>query len=128
MSSHDPNPLPYGALPYYQVHFIVDSVKVVDPAIFMAKCEPITRGHFRNRSVIDLQWSGGRLAGVLKSDSTLSEMLMPLMLDEGEISIDPQNNRVRIYTRWKREDNLKFSLKLFNAIERIATTIRQLSK
>ena len=128
MSSHDPNPLPYGALPYYQVHFIVDSVKVVDPAIFMAKCEPITRGHFRNKSVIDLQCSGGRLAGVLKSDSTLSEMLMPLMLDEGEISIDPQNNRVRIYTRWKREDNLKFSLKLFNAIERIATTIRQLSK
>jgi hypothetical protein len=128
MSSHDPNPLPYGALPYYQVHFIVDSVKVVDPSIFMAKCEPITRGHFRNRSVIDLQWSGGRLAGILKSDRTLSEMLMPLMLDEGEISIDPQNNRVRIYTRWKREDNLKFSLKLFNAIERIATTIRQLSK
>lgn len=128
MSSQDPNPLPYGALPYYQVHFIVDSVKVVDPAIFMAKCEPITRGHFRNKSVIDLQWSGGRLAGVLKSDRALSEMLMPLMLDEGEISIDPQNNRVRIYTRWKREDNLKFNLKLFNAIERIATTIRQLSK
>ncbi|HTH21847.1 MAG TPA: hypothetical protein VL854_06485 [Nitrososphaeraceae archaeon] len=128
MSSQDPNPLPYGALPYYQVHFIVDSVKVVDPAIFMAKCEPITRGHFRNKSVIDLQWSGGRLAGILKSDRTLSEMLMSLMLDEGEISIDPQNNRVRIYTRWKREDNLKFSLKLFNAIERIATTIRQLSK
>jgi|SRR4029079_6935056 len=128
MSSQDPNPLPYGALPYYQVHFIVDSVEVVDPAIFMAKCEPITRGHFRNKSVIDLQWSGGRLAGILKSDRALSEMLMPLMLDEGEISIDPQNNRVRIYTRWKREDNLKFSLKLFNAIERIATTIRQLSK
>jgi len=128
MSSQDPNPLPYGALPYYQVHFIVDSVKVVDPAIFMAKCEPITRGHFRNKSVIDLQWSGGRLAGILKSDRTLFEMLMPLMLDEGEISIDPQNNRVRIYTRWKREDNLKFNLKLFNAIERIATTIRQLSK
>jgi hypothetical protein len=128
MSSHDPNPLPYGALPYYQVHFIVDSVKVVDPAIFMAKCEPLTRGHLRNEAVIDLQWSGGRLADLLKSDKTLSEMLMPLMLDEGEISIDPQDNRVRIYTSWKREDNLKFSLSFFKAIERIATTIRQLSK
>jgi len=128
MSSQDPNPLPYGALPYYQVHFIIESVKVSDPTIFMAKCEPVTIGHLRNKVVVDLQWSGGRLADVLKSDKTLSEMLMPLMLDEGEISIDPQNDRVRIYTRWKREDNLKFSLRFFAAIERIATTIRQLSK
>ena len=128
MSTQDPNPLPYGAFPYYQVHFIVDSVKVADPVNFMAKCEPLNRGHLRNKAVIDLQWSGGRLADVLKSDKTLSEMLMPLMLDEGEISIDPQDNRVRIYTSWKREDNLKFSLSFFKAIERIATTIRQLSK
>ncbi|MDP9197213.1 MAG: hypothetical protein M3O24_01445 [Thermoproteota archaeon] len=127
MSSQDPNPLPYGALPYYQVHFIIESVKVPDPAIFMAKCEPVTKGHLRNKRVIDLHWSGGRLADVLRSDQTLSDMLMPLMLDEGEISIDPQNDRVRIYTRWKREDNLKFNLKFFAVIERIATTIRQLS-
>jgi hypothetical protein len=53
-------------------------------------------------------------------------MLKPLMLREGEISIDPQKDRVRVYTKWKREDKLQFDPEFFQVVERIARTIKKL--
>jgi hypothetical protein len=69
---------------------------------------------------------GGRLAELLKKDKDLSDMLLPLMQEEGEINIDPQEDKVRIYTKWKREDKIGFDMKFFKVAERIATIIRQL--
>jgi len=62
----------------------------------------------------------------LASDSELTEMLKPFMIDEGEISIDPQKDRVRVYTKWKREDKLQFNPQFFEVVERIARTIKKL--
>jgi len=62
----------------------------------------------------------------LASDSELTEMLKPFMIDEGEISIDPQKDRVRVYTKWKREDKMQFNPQFFQVVERIARTIKKL--
>jgi hypothetical protein len=128
MPAQDPNPLPYGALPYYQVHYIIRSLNIEDPALFMARCVPVLGGSVRNKDVVGLRWIGGRLAELLRSDKDLSEILQPLIREQGEISIDPQKDRVRIYAKWKREDKLRFELNFFKAVERIAATIEELAK
>lgn len=126
MAKPDPNPLPYGALPYFQIHYLVEPVNISNPSSYMAKCIPKTKGHFEEKRITEIEWVGGRLAERLASDKELTEMLKPLMLKEGEISIDPQKDRVRVYTKWKREDKLQFDPEFFQVVERIARTIKKL--
>ena len=126
MSEQDPNPLPYGALPYFQIHYLIEPVNITTPSSYMAKCRAKTKGHLGEKKVTEIKWVGGRLADKLASDNELTEMLKPLMLKEGEISIDPQKDRVRVYTKWKREDKLQFDPEFFQAVERIANTIKKL--
>ena len=126
MAKPDPNPLPYGALPYFQIHYLVEPVNVSTPSSYMAKCRAKTKGHFEEKRITEIEWLGGRLAERLASDKELTEMLKPLMLKEGEISIDPQKDRVRVYTKWKREDKLQFDPEFFQVVERIARAIKKL--
>ena len=126
MATSDPNPLPYGALPYFQIHYLVEPVNISNPSSYMAKCRAKTKGHFEEKRITEIEWVGGRLAERLGSDKELTEMLKPLMLKEGEISIDPQKDRVRVYTKWKREDKLQFDPEFFKVVERIARTIKKL--
>jgi hypothetical protein len=92
----------------------------------MAKCRAKTEGHFGDKKVIDIEWIGGRLAEKLASDKELTGMLKPFMIKEGEISIDPQKDRVRVYSKWKREDKLEFDPEFFQVVERIAGAIKKL--
>src|ERR671910_1266558 len=126
MAIPDPNPLPYGALPYFQIHYLVEPVNISNASSYMAKCRAKTKGHFEEKRITEIEWVGGRLAERLASDKELTEMLKPLMLKEGEISIDPQKDRVRVYTKWKREDKLQFDPEFFQVVERIARTIKKL--
>ncbi|MBC8156665.1 hypothetical protein H7X64_00690 [Armatimonadetes bacterium] len=126
MAKPDPNPLPYGALPYFQIHYLVEPVNVSTPSSYMAKCRAKTKGHLEEKRITEIEWVGGRLAERLAADKELTEMLKPLMLKEGEISIDPQKDRVRVYTKWKREDKLQFDPEFFQVVERIARTIKKL--
>ncbi|HEX6377636.1 MAG TPA: hypothetical protein VFZ60_00970 [Nitrososphaeraceae archaeon] len=126
MATSDPNPLPYGALPYFQIHYLVEPVNISNPSSYMAKCRAKTKGHFEEKRITEIEWVGGRLAERLASDKELTEMLEPLMLKEGEISIDPQKDRVRVYTKWKREDKLQFDPEFFQVVERIARAIKKL--
>ena len=126
MTEQDPNPLPYGALPYFQIHYLVEPVNISNPSSYMAKCRAKTKGHFEEKRITEIEWVGGRLAERLASDKELTGMLKPLMLKEGEISIDPQKDRVRVYTKWKREDKLQFDPEFFQVVERIARTIKKL--
>lgn len=126
MAGQDPNPLPYGALPYFQIHYLIEPVNVSNPPSYMAKCRAKTKGHLKEKRIVDIEWVGGRLAERLASDKELTEMLKPLMMKEGEISIDPQKDRVRVYTKWKREDKLQFDPEFFQVVERIARTIKKL--
>lgn len=126
MAKQDPNPLPYGALPYFQIHYLIEPLKISNPSSYMAKCRAKTEGHFGDKKVTDIEWIGGRLAEKLALDKELTDMLKPFMLKEGEISIDPQKDRVRVYTKWKREDKLEFDPQFFQVVERIAGTIKKL--
>jgi hypothetical protein len=126
MGRQDPNPLPYGALPYFQIHYLIEPVKISSPSAYMAKARAKTEGHFEDKKVIDIEWIGGRLAQSLAADKELTEMLKPFMVREGEISIDPQKDRVRLYTKWKREDRLQFDPQFFQVVERIANAIKKL--
>lgn len=126
MAKPDPNPLPYGTLPYFQIHYLVEPVNISNPSSYMAKCRVKTKGQFEEKRITEIEWVGGRLAERLGSDKELTEMLKPLMLKEGEISIDPQRDRVRVYTKWKREDKLQFDPEFFQVVERIARTIKKL--
>ena len=126
MAKQDPNPLPYGALPYFQIHYLIEPLKISNASSYMAKCRAKTEGHFGDKKVTEIEWIGGRLAEKLTSDKELTDMLKPFMLKEGEISIDPQKDRIRVYTKWKREDKLEFDPQFFQVVERIAGAIKKL--
>ena len=126
MPRQDPNLIPYGALQYFQIHYIVESKVMPDPTMFLAKCKPVTKGHFRNKTIVDVKWIGGRLAEILQTDIELKEILKTVLLKEGEIRIDPLDDHIRIYGKWVHEDNLKFNAKMFDAADRIAYHIQTL--
>lgn len=126
MSIQDPNPSPYGALQYYQIHYIITDTVFPNPESLLAKCKPINKGHFGNKRVVDVKWWGGRLAEILQADAELKEMLKDVLQKEGEIRIDPLEDHVRIYGKWKHEDDLEFNPKMFDAVDRIASHIQRL--
>src|SRR4029078_3711841 len=104
MARQDPNPLPYGALPHFQLHYLIEPVKISSPSAYMAKARAKTEGHFEDKRVIDIEWLGRRRPQSLPEDKELTEMLKPFIIREGEIGMDPQKHRVRSSTKWKRED------------------------
>jgi len=125
MLEQDPAPLPYGALPYLQVHYIIQ-VESDENASFIAKCEPITRGRFGNKRVIDVRWTGlEEFTDALQSDSELTAMLKKGLLHFGEIRVDPQDDHIRIYGKWKHEDRSSYDAAMLEIADRIAMHIRK---
>ncbi len=121
----DPSPLPYGALPYYQAHYIVN-VESEENQNLIARCKPITKGHFGNKRVVDVRWEGGnRFAKTLQEDAKLTQLLKEVLLQEGEIRVDPQDDHVRIYGKWIHEDRFALNATMLEAADRIAMHIRQ---
>ena len=124
MGQSDPAPLPYGGLQYYQVHYIV-AMESEDNHNLLARCIPITQGHFKNKRMVGVKWVGnGRFADRLQDDSKLGEMLKEVLLREGEIRVDPQDDHIRIHGKWLHEDKLAFSETMFEIADRIAMHIR----
>jgi hypothetical protein len=124
MPNIDPIPLPYGPLQYYQIHYIVD-VQGKDNDKFLARCKPITKGHFGSKRVFAVKWTGDdKFAEVLQGDTSLTEMLKEVMRKGGEITVDPQENRIRIYGRWVHEDDLVFNQAMLEIADRIAFHIK----
>jgi hypothetical protein len=124
MGQSDPAPLPYGGLQYYQVHYIV-AMESEDNHNLLARCSPITQGHFKNKRVVGVKWVGsGRFADRLQDDSKLGEMLKDVLLREGEIRVDPQDDHIRIHGKWLHEDKLAFSETMFKIADRIAMHVR----
>jgi hypothetical protein len=127
MNDVETNQVPYGALDYYQVHYIVESKNhVYDPSLFLAKCHPITKGRFANKKIVDIKWEGEQLANILTADLELEEMVKQILHEEGEIRIDPLEDHIRIYGKWRNEDHLKFNVETFEVADRIAGHIKKL--
>ena len=126
MHNIDPVPLPYGPLQYYQIHYIVD-IKSSDNDKFLARCRPISKGHFQSRRIIDVKWTGDdNFAKILNSDTSLTNMLKEVMIKVREITIDPQDDHIRIYSRWVHEENLAFDPIMFEIADRIALHIKKM--
>jgi len=125
MGKLDPAPLPYGGLQYYQAHYIID-VESDDNYILLARCEPITRGRFKNKQVVGVRWIGaGSFAEKLQADMKLTDMMKEVLLREGEIRVDPQEDHIRIHGKWLHEDKFGFSETMFEIADRIAMHARQ---
>src|SRR3954462_15895042 len=125
MPRQDPNQIPYGALQYYQIHYIIEDTQIANPEALLAKCKPISEGHFRNKKVVDVKWWGGRLAEILQADMELKEMLKAILPQAGEIRIDPVADHVRTSRKWQHEDALKFYRKRFGQADKIAYHIQK---
>ena len=126
MHKIDPIPLPYGPLQYYQIHYIVD-IRSNDNDKFLARCRPITKGHFRSKRIVDVKWTGDEnFARILQSDTDLTDMLKEVMIKVREITIDPQDDHIRIYSRWVHEENLAFDPLMLEIADRIALYIKKI--
>jgi hypothetical protein len=127
MDDAETSQVPYGALDYYQVHYIVDTKNhAYDPSMFLARCHPITKGHLSKKRIVGTKWEGNRLADILGADLELEEIVKQILYEEGEIRVDPLEDHIRIYGKWRNEDRLKFSPKMFDAADRIAGHIKKL--
>jgi hypothetical protein len=126
MPNIDPIPLPYGPLQYYHVHYILE-IKSNDNDKFLARCKAVTKGYLHNRRITDVKWTGDdNFAKVLQADATLTGMLKEVLLKVREITVDPQDDHIRIYGRWVHEENLAFDMAMFEIADRIAFHIKNI--
>ena len=120
----DAEPLPYGTLGYYQIHYIVEMGNT-DTEQFLARCKPVTKGRFSEKRAVAVRWTGyDRFIDRLKNDSQLTELLTQVLLQEGEIRIDPLDGHVRIYGKWKHEESLKGDALMVEIADAIAGHIK----
>jgi hypothetical protein len=126
MPNIDPIPLPYGPLQYYHIHYILE-IKSNDNDKFLARCKAVTKGYFHNRRITDVKWTGDdNFAKVLRADAALTGMLKEVLLKVREITVDPQDDHIRIYGRWVHEENLAFDVAMFEVADRIAFHIKNI--
>ncbi len=126
MPNIDPVPLPYGPLQYYQIHYIVN-IKSNDNYKFLARCRPITKGHFQSKRVVDVKWIGHDIfARILHSDTVLTDLLKEVLIKVREVTIDPQDDHIRIHGRWFHEENLVFDPLMLEIADRIALHIKRI--
>ncbi|MCS7140562.1 MAG: hypothetical protein NZ888_00055 [Candidatus Nitrosocaldus sp.] len=99
----------YGALPFYQVHFVVKGNGKMLEELLLARTRKRVRGMVR-KSVEDVWWEGGKIAERLNSDTRLKQLLLTVLKDGDDIFVDPVENAVRIYSRFKMESEVVTSL------------------
>jgi hypothetical protein len=64
----------------------------------LARCKPVTTGQFSSKRIVDVKWIGNdKFAEVLQADTGLTVMLKEVMEKAGEITVDPQENQIRIF-------------------------------
>ncbi|MEM2048861.1 MAG: hypothetical protein QXY85_03570 [Candidatus Nitrosocaldus sp.] len=105
MEDNSPNIHTYGALPFYQIHFVVKGNGKMFEELLLARTRKRVKGVIK-KSVEDVWWEGGKIAERLNSDSRLKHLLLSVLKDDDDIFIDPVENAVRIYTRFKMESDL----------------------
>jgi hypothetical protein len=123
----DPNPLPWGAQDRFQAHFIVKREFGEKALDFTARTRLKTTGHFGSKKVTGVKWEGGKLADELNSDSSLNDMITKQSVNDATIFVDPTDNGIRIYGKWKDSYNFGITKELFNAYDNIAGHIKKFS-
>ncbi len=119
----EPNPLPWGAQDRYQAHFIVRK-NVQNTLDYVARTILSTKGHFGSKKVIGVNWSGGKLAELLNKDASLSKMITKQSVNDATIFVDPADNGIRIYGKWKNSFEFGITKEMFEIYDKIAGHIK----
>ncbi len=122
----DPNPLPWGAQDRFQAHFIVRKDSGENTLDYTARTILSTEGHFGSKKVKGVTWDGGKLAKILSDDSGLSEMIKKQSVKDATIFVDPTENAIRIYGKWKNDYEFGITKELFEIYDKIAGHIKSL--
>ena len=123
----DPNPLPWGAQDRFQAHFIVQKDIGEELLNLTARTRLQTTGHFGSKKITGVIWEGGQLADELNTDSSLNKMITKQSLNDAIIFVDPTDNGVRIYGKWKNSYNFGITKELFDIYNKIAGYIKKLN-
>ena len=122
----DPDPLPWGAQDRYQAHYIVRKDSGEKTLDYLAKTILDTEGHFGSKKIKDVRWEGGKLANTLNSDSSLKEMIQRQSVKDATIFVDPTDDAIRIYGKWKNSFEFGITKELFEIYDKIAGHIKSL--
>ena len=122
----DPNPLPWGAQDRFQAHFIVKKDSGMTPLDYVAKTVLSTEGHFGSKKIKNVSWNGGKLAKKLNEDVNLNEMIKNQSIKNATIFVDPTDNVIRIYGKWKNNFEFKITKELFEIYDKIASHIKSI--
>ena len=120
----DPNPTPWGTQDRFQAHYIVRVKNVSNVLDYTTRTTLSTTGHFGSKKVTDVEWQGGKISGILNSDSSLKEMIVNQNPDDAVISVEPTNQGVRIYGKWKNSFEFGVSKELFDIYDKIAGHVK----
>ena len=127
----DPNPLPWGAQDRFQAHFVVQQDMGNDVESWrlrrVARTRLKTTGHFGSKKIIGVTWEGGKLAEDLNADSSLNEMIAKQPINDAIIFVDPSDNGIRIYGKWKNSYDFGITKELFDIYNNIAGYIKKIN-
>ena len=123
----DPNPLPWGAQDRFQAHFIVKQDSGEKLLRFTARTNLKTTGHFGSKKIIGVTWDGGGLAEQLNTDSSLNKMIAKQPINDAIIFVDPADNGIRIYGKWKNSFDFGITKELFEIYNKIAGHIKKIN-
>jgi hypothetical protein len=122
----DPNPLPWGAQDRFQAHFIVQQNPGDKLLNLTARTRLKTTGHFDSKKIIGVIWEGGKLAEDLNADSSLNELIAKQSMNDAIIFVDPTDNGIRVYGKWKNSHDFGVTKELFEIYDKIAGYIKKL--
>jgi len=127
----DPNPLPWGAQDRFQAHFVVQQDIGNDIESWrlrrVARTRLKTTGHFGSKKILGVTWEGGKLAEDLNADPSLNEMIANQSVNDAIIFVDPTDNGIRIYGKWKNSFDFGITKELFEIYNRIAGHIKKIN-
>jgi hypothetical protein len=127
----DPNPLPWGAQDRFQAHFVVQQDIGNDIESWrlrrVARTRLKTSGHFGSKKILGVTWEGGKLAEDLNADSSLNEMIAKQPINDATIFVDPSDNGIRIYGKWKNSYDFGITKELFDIYNNIAGYIKKIN-
>jgi hypothetical protein len=63
---------------------------------------------------------------ILQSDIVLTDLLREVMIKVREVTIDPQDDHIRIHGKWVHEENLAFDPLMLEIADRIALNIKRM--
>ena len=122
----DPNPTPWGTQDRFQAHYIVRKNNISNVLDYTTRTTLSTTGYFGSKKVTDIEWQGGKISEALNSDTTLKEMIVNQTPDNAVISVEPTNQGVRIYGKWKNGFDFGVSKELFEIYDKIAGHVKNI--